>query len=160
MYKVIIKKVKKIGLQQYEISNFAKKGYQSKHNKLYWTSYPYIGIGAGAHSFFYENKKIIRSIKQKKLSRYLNDENIEIKTYLDRKDFIFDKFYSEMRKLYINHNDFYKETGLDIYTLFKENFSNNYYSKFLNIDNNYIRFTEKGIINSDTIFDKFFDLIY
>ncbi len=38
------------GYEHYEISNFAKKGFESKHNVLYWTVKPYVGLGIGAHS--------------------------------------------------------------------------------------------------------------
>lgn len=40
------------GYEQYEISNWAKPGFQSKHNLKYWRREPYLGFGAGAHSFF------------------------------------------------------------------------------------------------------------
>jgi len=39
------------GYQQYEISNFAKPGFASQHNRKYWRREPYLGFGAGAHSF-------------------------------------------------------------------------------------------------------------
>ena len=39
------------GFSHYEISNFAKPHYESKHNSGYWNATPYIGVGAGAHSF-------------------------------------------------------------------------------------------------------------
>ena len=39
------------GLKQYEISNFAKPGFQSAHNRSYWLGEPYIGLGVGAHGF-------------------------------------------------------------------------------------------------------------
>lgn len=39
------------GYAQYEISNFARPGYESRHNRKYWRREPYAGLGAGAHSF-------------------------------------------------------------------------------------------------------------
>ncbi len=40
------------GYEQYEVSNFAKSGYQSRHNLKYWMGEPYVGLGAAAHSDF------------------------------------------------------------------------------------------------------------
>ena len=39
------------GLEQYEISNFAKEGFEAKHNGSYWTDDIYLGLGPSAHSF-------------------------------------------------------------------------------------------------------------
>ena len=43
--------LEKNGVNRYEISNYAKEGYRSKHNSSYWTGAPYLGLGAGAHSY-------------------------------------------------------------------------------------------------------------
>jgi oxygen-independent coproporphyrinogen-3 oxidase len=40
-----------MGIQRYEISNFARPGYESLHNLKYWQLEPYVGFGADAHSF-------------------------------------------------------------------------------------------------------------
>ena len=50
-FRVLINTLKENGFEQYEISNFAKKGYISKHNSAYWLGEKYIGIGPSAHSF-------------------------------------------------------------------------------------------------------------
>ncbi len=39
------------GFEQYEVSNYSKPGFRSRHNSRYWNRTPYIGVGAGAHSF-------------------------------------------------------------------------------------------------------------
>ena len=39
------------GYEQYEISNWAKPGRRCRHNMTYWESRPYLGLGAGAHSY-------------------------------------------------------------------------------------------------------------
>lgn len=39
------------GYEQYEISNYARPGYRSRHNSLYWQGVPYVGLGPGAHSY-------------------------------------------------------------------------------------------------------------
>jgi len=51
MYYTLIDTLESAGYEHYEISNFARKGYRSKHNSSYWHGVPYIGIGAAAHSF-------------------------------------------------------------------------------------------------------------
>lgn len=90
MYQMARKKLKDAGYIHYEISNWAKKGYKCKHNISFWHYKPYIGIGAGAHSFWqnqrwenienienyinvikrhgkaYKNKKSIRELDQEK----------------------------------------------------------------------------------------------
>ncbi|MBQ7225957.1 MAG: radical SAM family heme chaperone HemW [Clostridia bacterium] len=52
MYLLLCNTLGKRGYSQYEISNFAKKGYRSKHNMKYWQSKEYVGFGPSAHSFF------------------------------------------------------------------------------------------------------------
>jgi oxygen-independent coproporphyrinogen-3 oxidase len=49
-YELICREVQKAGLRQYEISNFARPGFESKHNMNYWRGGEYIGLGMAAHS--------------------------------------------------------------------------------------------------------------
>lgn len=51
MYEQLIDRLTDAGYEHYEISNFARPGYRSRHNSSYWNQTPYIGIGAAAHSY-------------------------------------------------------------------------------------------------------------
>jgi len=51
MYSTLIDRLAAAGYEHYEISNFARHGWRSRHNSSYWTAIPYMGIGAAAHSF-------------------------------------------------------------------------------------------------------------
>ena len=64
MYALASKLLSEAGYEHYEISNYAKPGYRSRHNSLYWNLGEYIGVGAAAHSFF-EGK------------RYSNSEDVD-----------------------------------------------------------------------------------
>jgi oxygen-independent coproporphyrinogen-3 oxidase len=51
MYEVAVDRLENLGIARYEISNFARPGFESLHNLKYWQLEPYTGFGADAHSF-------------------------------------------------------------------------------------------------------------
>ncbi len=51
MFELAIEKMTKAGRNQYEVSNFAKPGFESQHNLVYWNNEPYYGLGAGASGY-------------------------------------------------------------------------------------------------------------
>ncbi len=50
-YAVLIELMREAGFEHYELTNYGKPGYYSRHNSIYWQRTPYLGIGCGAHSF-------------------------------------------------------------------------------------------------------------
>lgn len=72
MYEMLMDKMEMNGLHQYEISNFAKDGYQSIHNKIYWDNDEYAGFGAGAHGYI----KGIRYSNHGPIKKYLQAVNM------------------------------------------------------------------------------------
>jgi coproporphyrinogen III oxidase-like Fe-S oxidoreductase len=55
-YETAVNRLKSIGVIRYEISNFAREGFESRHNLKYWRREPYLGFGADAHSFDGESR--------------------------------------------------------------------------------------------------------
>ncbi len=64
-----LKNLIKAGYEHYEISNYAKPGYRSIHNSSYWQEVPYLGLGAGAHSYNLKN----RYSNTKNIIAYINE---------------------------------------------------------------------------------------
>ena len=57
MYDYLTETLEKHGLLRYEVSNFALAGFESQHNSSYWNGTPYLGLGAGAHSYDTESRQ-------------------------------------------------------------------------------------------------------
>lgn len=74
LYLYTVELLEQYGYMQYEISNYAKKGFESRHNSSYWECGEYIGIGPSAHSFF-NGKRFFydRSIENFKANKIIND---------------------------------------------------------------------------------------
>jgi len=51
MYRLVMERLRGAGYVQYEISNFARPGFESRHNAVYWRNESYYGLGAGAHGY-------------------------------------------------------------------------------------------------------------
>lgn len=68
-YAILQRMLSAAGFRQYEISNFALPGFESRHNSAYWNRNPYLGLGAAAHSFDGERR---RSWNVADLKRYVS----------------------------------------------------------------------------------------
>ena len=80
MFEVLMEEMEKRGFKQYEISNFSKPGYESKHNLTYWNNEWYYGFGAGAHSYVNGS----RISNHGPLKKYMNSVNERRLPILDR----------------------------------------------------------------------------
>lgn len=145
------------GFEQYEISNFAKSGFESRHNSAYWCGKPYLGIGPSAHSFNGDNRywniahnaKYISALQNSVLP--LEEEHLSVK----------DK-YNELIMTGLRTRN-----GVDIDWV-KNNFPNEYYHTFAQTKNKYLAqnlvqekenkiiLTRNGIMLSDMIMSDFF----
>ena len=153
MYWGVKKMLEKNGYINYEISNFAKEGYYSKHNTSCWNQKEYIGIGAAAHSYL-DNR------------RYSNPEGIDeyIRDYNNRQvNEIQDKLSQEkeymilgLRKLEgIKISEFEIKFNENPIYLFRNELNKLVTLELIEIDLNDIRLTNKGLDLANIVWEEF-----
>ncbi len=155
MYRLLIKKLTKANIYQYEISNFAKYGFESKHNSSYWNETPYLGVGPAAHSF---NGKIRRwNISNSRLYLQLRKEhkifyeteNIDTQTRYN------DLIITSLRTIKgLNFNKFIKTFDKDIISYFEKEISRFTTSGDIIFKEGFYALSEIGIFKSDYIIEK------
>ncbi len=137
----------KRGYAKYEISNFSKKGYESRHNMRYWLGNEYIGIGVAAHSFFggqrYGNSRDIVA--------FLRGEDIVCeRETLTQEDERAEYIMLRLRLSEgIDTEDYKTRFGRDIYS--DCNIEKLISSGFMGKNKNRVFFTEKGFLVSNSL---------
>ena len=157
-FRMLIKRMKEAGYCHYEISNFAKPGYESRHNSSYWNDTAYIGCGAAAHSYNGDSREWnISDIKEYIKGIESNNRNYEIE-HLTEEERYNDAILTRLRTSH----------GIPLAWI-KNRFSQRLNSYMLNAAKKHIEYgnikktdetlslTEKGIFISDAVIR---DLIY
>ncbi len=110
------KKLADLGYEQYEISAYAKAGFQCRHNLNYWKFGDYLGIGCGAHGkiTLADNKELVRTVKIKHPKGYLATEQFTTSTTKIEKDEIAVEYLMNRFRLIspIPKAEFEQRTGL------------------------------------------------
>lgn len=149
---ILMKEMDQAGYEQYEISNFSKPGFQSKHNSSYWKREPYLGIGPSAHSYNGSSRQYNVSNNYE----YLKNLNLDIVPFvreeLSREDKINDFLLTSLRtswgadlsilRLEMNY-DVLKVHSAYLKKLLDEN--------FIRIENDFLTLTNKGKLLADKI---------
>lgn len=150
MNDIVTKKLQEFGYIHYEISNYARPGYQSKHNLLYWNKEEYIGVGMAATSYVNH----IRWTNTTNISKYINDIYQQVIEKLSIEDEKKEFFLMGLRKISgVNINEYYNKYHEDPILRFNLNkWINN---GLLEIDNSYLRFTKRGINLGNIVFEEF-----
>lgn len=115
MYDYIVKYLESIGFIHYEISNFSKLGFESKHNMTYWDNEKYYGFGLGA-SGYVDN---IRYTNTRSLTNYIDEKYRLEKEFIDKKTDMENYMILGLRKIKGVRNSLFKEKyGLNIDEVF------------------------------------------
>lgn len=114
MYEYVVSFFEQNGFNQYEISNFARDGYESRHNIKYWTGEEYIGLGVAAHSYLGD----VRFYNTNDVNDYINGSKREV-THLSKEDKISEFMITGLRmKKGISKSDFKTRFGIDLESLY------------------------------------------
>lgn len=161
MYDTLMKMAKENGLKQYEISNFARPGYESKHNLTYWNNEEYYGFGAGAHSYMNQVRKsnvgpvnhYIQQIQQGNLP-------ILEEWQLSETERMEEEMFLGLRKVDgVSIETFIKKFEKDPLKLFSQQLSKLKRDGLIDINSGYIKLTKKGMFLGNTVFQEFIGVI-
>lgn len=157
MFEYIINELEKNGFEHYEISNFSKPGKESQHNLMYWDNVPYYGCGAGASGYLDGVRYRNRGPIQHYLKGINEDHNARLQEeFLTEKEMMEEEFFLGLRK----------KSGVSILG-FEEKFGISFQERYgkivdalikdnmLQMTNQHIRMTKKGLFLGDTVAEKF-----
>ncbi len=157
IYEIAGKRLDAAGIRQYEISNFARAGFESRHNLKYWTRQSYLGFGVDAHSMLRSagTAAAVRFSNSDSLEKYLSGAAKE-RTVVSSEDALQEAFFLGLRM----------NKGVDLRTLRLE-FGENQVSAYnqtifelteaglLGKDAATIRLTARGRMLSNEVFERF-----
>lgn len=151
------KMLEKNGYYRYEISNYAKPGFESKHNLKYWNKQEYLGFGASASSYISNTRYTNISDIQKYISKINNNNSVIVeKEELDVLSNIKEYIILKLRlKDGINITEFKSRFSKDIYELYKEEIESLITQKLLVKDKDNIHLTYKGEDLANLVWQKF-----
>lgn len=153
-YEILCKMMHEHGFEHYEVSNFARPGMHSRHNTAYWMGEPYLGFGAGAHSY---DGKSVRRWNADSLNEYINHPDSFETEHLTERD-LYNEFV--MTRLRTSRgfelNELERRFGKNALTHCIEMAQPHLQSGHLIIEDSRLHLTEKGVfVSNDIISDLF-----
>lgn len=158
-YELICGSLKQQEIQQYEISNFARAGFESRHNSNYWRRKAYLGLGAGAHSYldvdYGKRFANLASIESYLSAISKKSEAVSWQESLTRSNAVTEFFMLGLRQI--------KGVSLDEFRqLYGESLLSKYQSKLeilkdkgqLEIKDRVAKLTDSGLLLADQIFSE------
>lgn len=158
MYHYLVKGLKDLNFKQYEISNFAKDGYESRHNLRYWRLKNYLSFGMSAASNI-ENIRFKNTENFDEYFSYLKNHNFPIEDFefLDEIDRINEYIIMALRlNKGLNIDEFNKKFDENFLKSYKKEFDKNTKLGLIKLDNNNLSLTSLGLDFSNQVELDFF----
>ena len=151
--------LEKNGYNHYEISNFAKKGFESKHNLNCWDQKEYLGFGLGAHSY-YRNKRFsnIQDLDEyiENIEKFIISKNVEVHEIQDREAKAKEFMLLGLRKIDgVSISEFERRFRVHPLFYFRFEISRLEEEKLIEVDLDKIRLTKRGLDLANQVFEAF-----
>jgi len=154
-YEIACDRLNAAGIQQYEISNFARTGFESKHNLKYWTRKPYLGFGVDAHSMLQSENRAVRFSNPDALEMYVAGEARE-STIVSQDLALQEEFFLGLRLNHgVNMAELAERYSTLLIALFKDGISELIGDKLLEQNGDVIALTRTGRLLSNEVFQRF-----
>lgn len=140
------------GFRQYEVSNFGKEGFSSRHNNAYWSGVSYLGAGPGAHSFNGKSRRFnVRN--NAKYLKAIRDESLYYETeVLSKTQRINEKILTQLRTANgLNLNEVKHTIGENLETLHFEFIQDILNQELIEIKEGFLSLKPKGFLVADEI---------
>jgi oxygen-independent coproporphyrinogen III oxidase len=158
LYERACERLDEAGVQQYEISNFARQGYQSRHNLKYWMRQPYVGFGLDAHSMLIGSRRrseAVRFSTSDSLERYISGAPLR-KTPVSSHAALEEAFFLGLRLTRgVQLKRARDEFGVTVVGALSDTISNCVESGLLEREGDVIRLTKRGRLLSNDVFERF-----
>ncbi len=154
MYELMQAKVAKVGYEQYEISNFCKPNFESKHNNKYWLCEPVLAFGVSAHSFDGKTRWANERDTNKYVQMIENNESTIV--YNEEIDLASEFVFLNLRLMKgLNLVEYQERFSIDLQTKFAEDLKYLAEAELITFENNHLKLTKKGIVYSNEVFAVF-----
>ena len=156
MFEYIIAELEKAGFEHYEISDFSKPGFESRHNLMYWDNAEYYGIGAGASGYVdgvrYKNHGPIRHYLEavKAGDARVQEEVLTLKEQMEE-----EMFLGLRKKSGVSKKRFEEKFGISFEEQYGAVVSELTEQGLLVPDRDIVRMTKQGLFLGDTVAEKF-----
>jgi oxygen-independent coproporphyrinogen III oxidase len=158
MYETACKRLNAAGVRQYEISNFARGGHESRHNLKYWTRRPYIGFGVDAHSMLPcsgQTGEAVRFASPDSLKDYVAGAPLK-RTAVSVQAALEEEFFLGLRLTRgVDLKEIARKFGEAAVGAFAGTITECADLKLLEREGNVIRLTQRGRLLSNEVFERF-----
>ncbi len=159
LYQLTVERLGALGLRRYEISNFARAGYESRHNGKYWDDAPFLGFGLSAHGYRHGRRSwnhdtfgaYVRAVEERGAAAAVAGERTPA-----ARERLGEALFTGLRRAGgISLAGFRERYGADVLADFGAALARSFEAGLVEIEGDRLRLTQRGVLLSNEVFEAF-----